>query len=47
MPAWIISLVVGFVLRQIAKFSESTDWQKVKADVFTRIHASAHIADSR
>ena len=39
MPAWIISLVVGFVLRQIAKFSESTDWQKVKADVFTRIHA--------
>lgn len=37
MPAWIVSLVVTFVLRQISKFSESTDWTKVKADALARV----------
>lgn len=37
MPAWIISLVVNFVLRQIAKFADGTDWVKVKADALSRI----------
>lgn len=37
MPQWIITLVVNFLLRQIAKFGKDTDWVKVKADAVARI----------
>lgn len=33
----ILKLVIGFILRQIAKFAESTDWTKIKADALARI----------
>ena len=34
---WAISLVIGFILRQLAKFQLSIDWSKVKADAEARI----------
>lgn len=34
---WIVSIVISFVLRQVAKFKESTDWVKVRADLETRV----------
>jgi hypothetical protein len=37
MPAWIVTMVVTFILRQVAKYSENTDWNKVKADLHTRL----------
>lgn len=34
---FLISLVIGFVLRQVAKFKDQTDWVKVKADMDVRV----------
>lgn len=36
---WAIGLVIAFVMRQLAKFQESIDWAKVKADLKPRIEA--------
>ena len=36
MPTWIVNMVVAFVLRQVAKYAGSTDWEKVKADALAR-----------
>lgn len=37
MPTWIVSAVIAFLLRQVAKFGTSTDWAKVKADAHARL----------
>lgn len=29
---WVVSLVISFVLRQLAKYQDQIDWAKVKAD---------------
>ncbi len=34
---WMIRLVIAFVVRQLVKFGEETDWAKLKADALTRI----------
>ncbi len=34
---WLASIVISFVLRQVAKFKKDTDWAKVKADLETRV----------
>lgn len=34
---WIVSIVISFVLRQVAKFKDQTDWAKVRADLETRV----------
>lgn len=35
----IVSYAVTFILRQLEKFNESTDWAKVKADVEPRVRS--------
>lgn len=41
MPAWMISLIVNqvfaFAVRQLAKFGEGLDWEKVKKDFGERL----------
>jgi hypothetical protein len=37
MPNFLFGLIVSFALRQIAKFAEKTDWNKVKTDIDPRI----------
>ncbi len=37
MPVWILNLVIAFAIRQLAKFSKSIDWGKVKTDLAIRI----------
>ncbi len=39
MPTWVVNLIISFVLRQIAKFAETIDFDKVKADLAVRIAA--------
>ena len=34
---WAISIVISFILRQLAKFQKTIDWAKVKADLKPRI----------
>ncbi len=34
---WIVSIVISFVLRQVEKFKDQTDWVKVRADLETRV----------
>jgi hypothetical protein len=34
---WLVSMIISFVLRQLAKFKEHTDWAKVRADLETRV----------
>jgi hypothetical protein len=36
---WLIGMVVAFVLRQVAKFRDTIDWAKVKADLDARVTA--------
>lgn len=36
---WLVSLVVSFVLRQLAKFRGEVDWAKVRADMNVRVKA--------
>lgn len=36
---WLISIVISFVLRQLAKFKQDVDWGKVRADMDARIRA--------
>lgn len=33
----VMPLVIGFVVRQLEKFEESIDWERVKADTFERV----------
>lgn len=37
MQGWVIAAVVSFLVRQIGKYGESLDWEKVKADIHARI----------
>lgn len=37
MKSWALKMVIGFVLRQLEKFSENIDWQKVEADLDARV----------
>lgn len=37
MQQWVISAVIAFILRQIAKFATTTDWVKVKGDLALRL----------
>jgi hypothetical protein len=37
MQKWIISAVISFLVRQIGKYGEGLDWDKVKSDVHARI----------
>ncbi len=34
---WLVSIVISFVLRQIAKFKDQTNWATVRADLETRV----------
>jgi len=34
---WLATMAITFAVRQLAKFGEQTDWDKVKADADTRI----------
>lgn len=36
---WILSLVIGFVMRQLAKWKKGIDWEKVKTDFQERVKA--------
>ncbi len=44
MPAWVVSIVISFVLRQIAKFTTKIDWKKLEADLDERIRKIFPIA---
>lgn len=35
----VLNMVIGFVLRQLAKFGRDVDWAKVKADAEVRVRA--------
>ena len=37
MHSWLISIVISFVLRQLAKFTDSIDWDKVQKDLDERV----------
>lgn len=37
MQSWMISIVISFVLRQLAKFTTSLDWAKVAEDLDKRV----------
>lgn len=37
MPAWITALAIQFALRQLSKYGETIDWEKVKVDAVARI----------
>jgi hypothetical protein len=43
MPAFILNIIISFVVRQVVNFSTNTDWNKVKADADARISALFHI----
>lgn len=34
---WLIGVALAFVMRQVRKFGETTDWVKVKADMIARV----------
>jgi hypothetical protein len=34
---WLVSIVIGFVLRQLAKFKEQTNWETVRTDLEARV----------
>jgi vacuolar-type H+-ATPase catalytic subunit A/Vma1 len=36
---WLINLAISFLVRQLAKFGKSINWQKVKEDLKTRTEA--------
>lgn len=36
---WLVGVVIAFVLRQLAKFKDTVDWVKVKADLDLRVRA--------
>lgn len=36
---WVISYLIGFVMRQLATFQHSIDWTKVKTDLDVRLRA--------
>lgn len=33
----VVSMVISFILRQVAKFKSDTDWRKIKADLDKRV----------
>lgn len=37
--SWLINLAITFIIRQIAKFNETLDWEKVSADLEARVRA--------
>jgi len=37
MQGWVIAAVISFLIRQIGKYGESLDWDKLKADTHARI----------
>ncbi len=39
MPAWILSLVVHYVLNQIAKLGTSVNWTKLATDTIAQVNA--------
>ena len=36
---WALNLVIAFIMRQLAKFGQTIDWAKVKADLDERVRA--------